>query len=60
MLCVPNPCYKIPLSDYESINIYFEEENFKDFFEFYSKVLYYYNTYVYELQFCNSEDGVPF
>lgn len=60
MLCVPNPCYKIPLSDDESINIYFEEENFKDFFEFYSKVLYYYNTYVYELQFCNSEDGVPF
>ena len=60
MLFVPNPCYKIPLSDNESINIYFEAEDFKDFFEFYNKVFYHYNTYVYELQNCNSEDGIPF
>lgn len=60
MLFVPYPCYKIPLSGDESINIYFEVEDFKDLFEFYNKVFYHYNTYVYELQNCNSEDGIPF
>ena len=60
MLFVPYPCYKIPLSGDESINIYFEAEDFKDLFEFYNKVFYHYNTYVYELQNCNSEDGIPF
>ena len=60
MLFVPYPCYKIPLSADESINFYFEAEDFKDLFEFYNKVFYHYNTYVYELQNCNSEDGIPF
>ena len=60
MLFVPYPCYKTPLSGDESINIYFEAEDFKDLFEFYNKVFYHYNTYVYELQNCNSEDGIPF
>ena len=60
MLFVPYPCYKIPLSADESINFYFEAEDFKDLFEFYNKVFYHYNTYVYELQFCNSENGIPF
>ena len=60
MLFVPYPCYKIPLSGDENINIYFEAEDFKDLFEFYNKVFYHYNTYVYELQNCNSEDGIPF
>lgn len=60
MLFVPNPCYKKTLSGDESINIYFEAEDFKDLFEFYNKVFYHYNTYVYDLQNCNSEDGIPF